>query len=304
LFLVPTSEAMPDLDRVQRWFQAVIMHPDGIVPGLLGPDARQHIELVPDELERVVTRSRSLTAAERVAIYGRAYHARLTECLEAEFAVLRQALGEDLFRMFARAYLSNRPSQSYTLGNLGKGFPDYLRDTRPAGSAEGHQETWPHFIIDLARFERAFSEVYDGPGIEGVMMSSAEALQTGRNRRVRLAPAASLRLLTFQYPVHAYFDAARHGRKPELPAPAETFLAMNRRNYVVTVIELSPAQYALLSDLLEGRTVGQSLRRAGASSGQQPQLIACIESWSKQGFFCGTQSRRRMKKPAQGGPSH
>jgi hypothetical protein len=298
---------MPDLDRVQRWFQAVIMHPDGIVPGVLGPDARQHIELLPDELERVVTRSRSLSAAERVAIYGRAYHARLTECLEAEFTVLRQALGEDLFRMFARAYLSNRPSQSYTLGNLGKGFPDYLRDTRPPGSAEGQQETWPHFIIDLARFERAFSEVYDGPGIEGVPMSGAEALQTPgteRDRQVRLAPAASLRLLTFQYPVHAYFDAARHGREAELPAPAETFLAMNRRNYVVTVVELSAAQYALLSDLLEGRTIGQSLRRAGAEPHQQPQLIACIESWSKQGFFCGTQSRRRMKKPAHGGRSH
>jgi hypothetical protein len=288
LFPVARSEAVPDLDRVQRWFQAVIMHPDGIVPGVLGPDARQHIELVPDELERVVTRSRSLTAAERVAIYGRAYHARLTECLEAEFSVLRQALGEDLFRMFARAYLSNCPSHSYTLGNLGKGFADYLRDTRPAASAEGQQETWPHFIIDLARFERAFSEVYDGPGVEGVPTQGAETLQTlrtKRNRQVRLAPAASLRLLTFQYPVHVYFDAARRGREAELPAPAETFLAMNRRDYVVTVVELSPAQYALLSDLLEGRTVGQSLRRADASPDQQQQLIACIESWSKQGFF-------------------
>src|SRR3954452_1220609 len=91
LFPVPASAAMPDLEQVQRWFQAVIMHPDGVVPGVLGPDARQHIELAPHELERVVTRSRSLTAAERVAIYSRAYHARLTECLEAEFTVLRQA---------------------------------------------------------------------------------------------------------------------------------------------------------------------------------------------------------------------
>ena len=120
---------MPELDRLQRWFQAVIMHPDGVVPGVLGPNARQHMELAPGELDRVVTRSRSLTATERVAIYGRAYHARLTECLEAEFGVLRKALGDDLFRMFARAYLSNCPSQSYTLANLGKGFPGYLQDT-------------------------------------------------------------------------------------------------------------------------------------------------------------------------------
>lgn len=280
---------MPDLDRLQRWFQAVIMHPDGIVPGVLGPEARQHMELAPDAMECVVTRSRSLTAVERVAIYGRAYHARLTECLEAEFCVLRQALGEDLFRMFARAYLSNCPSQSYTLANLGKGFPGYLHDTRPAESAEGKEEAWPDFIIDLARFERAFSEVYDGPGVEGGAVLSAEGLWTlltDQDWQVRLAPAESLRLLTFQYPVHDYFDAARHGREPELPAPAETFLAMNRRNYVVTTIELSATQHALLSGLLEGQTVGQSLQRAGASlPDERQQLIACIEKWSTQGFF-------------------
>jgi hypothetical protein len=283
------SDDMPDLDRLQRWFQAVIMHPDGIVPGVLGPDARQHIELSPGELERVVTRSRALTAAERVAIYGRAYHARLTECLEAEFCILRQAIGEDLFRMFARAYLSNCPSQSYTLADLGKGFPDYLHDTRPAESTEGKEEAWPGFIIDLARFERAFSEVYDGPGVEGDPMLSAEGLRTlltGRDRHARLAPAVSLRLLTFRYPVHGYFHAARHGREPEFPAPAETFLAMNRRDYVVTTLELSATQHALLRGLLEGQTVDQSLRRAGASlPDQRAQLIVSIEKWSKQGFF-------------------
>ena len=202
------------------------MHPDGIVPGVLGPNARQHMELSPGELERVVTRSRSLTAAERVAIYGRAYHARLTECLEVEFPVLRQSLGEDLFRMFARAYLSSRPSQSYTLANLGKGFPSYLHATRPAESAEGKEEAWPDFIIDLARFERAFSEVYDGPGVEGCPDAErgrpAEAVERPR-RDVRLSPAVSLRLLTFQFPVHDYFHAARQGREPELPAPAGNF---------------------------------------------------------------------------------
>jgi Putative DNA-binding domain len=289
------SGAMPDLDRLQRWFQAVIMHPDGVVPGVLGPDARQHLELAPGELERVVTRSRSLNAADRVAIYGRAYHARLTECLEAEFRVLRKALGDDLFRMFTRAYLSNCPSHSYTLADLGKGFPGYLHDTRPAEGAEGKEETWPDFIIDLARYERAFSEVYDGPGAEGAAMLSAEGLRTlltDQGLEVALTPAASLRLLTFRYPVHDYFDAARHGNEPELPAPAETFLAMNRRDYVVTTIELSAAQRALLSGLLEGETVGQSLQRAGASSPDQwQQLIACIEKWSEQVFFRGGDDR-------------
>ena len=203
---------------------------------------------------------------------------------------MRQALGEDLFHMFARAYLSNCPSQSYTLADLGKGFPGYLHDTRPAESPDGEEEAWPDFIIDLARFERAFSEVYDGPGVEGGPTLSAEGLRTllaNRDWQVRLVPAASLRLLTFRYPVHDYFHAARHGQDRELPAPAETFLAMNRRDYVVTTIELSATQHSLLSGLLEGQTVNQSLRRAGTSlPDQRQQLIASMEKWSEQGFFC------------------
>jgi hypothetical protein len=62
---------------------------------------------------------------------------------------------------------------------------------------------------------------------------------------------------------------------------------MNRRDYVVTTIELSATQHALLSGLLEGQTVDQSLRGAGASlPDQRQQLIASVEKWSEQGFFC------------------
>jgi hypothetical protein len=51
-------------------------------------------------------------------------------------------------------------------------------------------------------------------------------------------------------------------------------------------------QLTLLSGLLEGETVGQSLQRAGASSPhQRQQLIACIEKWSTQGFFRGGDDR-------------
>lgn len=296
---------MPDLGSLQRWFQAVIMHPDGVGAGVLGAPAQHHIDLAPGELERVVTRSRSLTAGDRVAIYCRAYHARLTECLEAEFAVLRKAIGEELFGMFARAYLSNCPSRSYTLAHLGQGFPGYLQDTRLDASAAGDEETWPDFIIDLARFERAFSEVFDGPGAEGYAMLSAQglrALLTSRGRDVRLTPAASLQLMTFRYPVHDYFDAARRDQEAELPAPLETRLAMNRRDYVVTMIELSAAQHALLGGLLAGETIGQSLQRAGATSpDQQHDLIVAMEAWSEQGFFLDDAERA---SPDAAGPDH
>ena len=297
---------MFDLNRTQRWMQAVIMHPDGILPGMLGPDARLQMDVTPDNLETVVTRSRSLSAGERLAIYGRAYHARLTECLRVEFAVLRHALGEELFDMFACAYLCNCPSRSFTLADLGKDFPAFLETTRPDQGAGEGEEQWANFVVDLARLERAFSEVFDGPGVERQQLLTAERVQmlsADLYAETRLTPVGCLRLFSFRYPVHEYFHSVRREQQPKVPLPAETFLAMSRRDYVVTILELSARQHALLSGLLEGQSLGQSLENAGESSpDQQQELITWIENWSEKGFFIGMEQGTSLQSRAGARP--
>src|SRR5262249_39644731 len=141
-----------------RWMQTVIMHPDGVQLGIASEAARQYIDVPIDEIESVLSRSRALTATERLAIYGRAYRARLLECLRAEFPVLLHALGDSLFNRFASDYLEGNQSRSYTLAKLGERFPHYLRETRPDHDApRDSRERWPDFIIDLATLAREFS---------------------------------------------------------------------------------------------------------------------------------------------------
>src|SRR5271155_476952 len=126
-----TGDCWLDLEQIQRWMQAAIMHPVGIAEGIASPDARKHIDIGPDEAEMVVNRSRSQTALERLSIYGYAYYARLLECLREEFPVLKHALGDELFDGFAAEYLEQYPSRSYTLFHLGLDFPRFLAETRP-----------------------------------------------------------------------------------------------------------------------------------------------------------------------------
>src|SRR5262245_9550410 len=118
-----------DLGQVQRWMQAAIMHPGGVDEGIVSAEARGHIDVGPDQAEIVLTRSRALTALERLAVYGHAYYARLLECLREEFPVLKHALGEEVFAAFAFGYLQHYPSRSYTLFQLGSNFPRYLAET-------------------------------------------------------------------------------------------------------------------------------------------------------------------------------
>src|SRR5260370_24135808 len=150
------------LGQIQRWMQATITHPVGVAEGAASEPARSQIDVGPDGLESVVTRSRALTAIERLEIYSHAYYARLLECLREEFPVLKHALGEEVFDAFAVGYLEKYPSRRYTLFQLGDYFPRFLAETRPLtptplpsgekGRGEGCEgdrlpADWPDFLI-------------------------------------------------------------------------------------------------------------------------------------------------------------
>ena len=126
--LNPCQECMAgdpkyDLEQIRRWMQAVIVHPLGVEQGIASDDARQHVDVDAAGIERVVTRSKALSAVERLGIYGYAYYARLLECLKEEFPAVLHAVGEEAFDAFALGYLQKYPSRSYTLFELGANFP-------------------------------------------------------------------------------------------------------------------------------------------------------------------------------------
>jgi hypothetical protein len=282
-----------DLAQIQRWMQAALVHPVGVEEGMRSPEARQHIDIGPAEVHKVLTRSRALSAIERLGIYGSAYYARLLECLREEFPVLKHALGEEVFDAFAVDYLQQYPSRSYTLCDLGKQFPRYLAETRPEAEGGEGSTDWPDFLIDLATLEQTFNEVFDGPGVEGQRLLDTEqlaAVPAERFLEARLVPVCCLRLLALRYPVHAYLTSVRKEKEAEPSEPAETFLAVTRRDYVVTHYELSRPAYELLSGLASGETVGQAIERAVEAAGSDLERLAAnlrtwFHDWAAEGFF-------------------
>lgn len=276
-----------DMARIQSWMQAVITHPSGIRAGIASTEARQEIDIGFENVEKIVSRSEALTGTERLMIYSRSYHARLLECFRAEFPCLLHALGNQLFNDFVIEYLKLYPPQSYTLHDLAKNFTRFLAETRPDG------ETWPDFIIDLATFERTFIEVFDGEGSEDRRLASAgliSDLDDERLAQLRLAPVPCLRLLVFRYPVLAYFNDVREKKEPEMPAPSETFLAVNRKNYRVYFSLLTSLQHAVLESLMAGLCVDHALTRAADLTASDRNhlgvgLRAWLRGWVDGGFF-------------------
>ena len=288
------NEHPRDLRTLEHWLQAVVTNPAGVSGGLASAEARQHIDVSGEQIEEVLTRSHSLPAAARLAIYSHAYLARLQECLRAEFPILLHALGEELFTLFTLEYLKHYPSRSYTLNRLGANFPRYLAESRPDAEAPASaRESWPDFIVDLATLERTFAEVFDGSGAEGETILDREQLlriPVETLLAARLVPVVCFRLLAFRYPVSQYFDAARRKENPDLPLPADTYLAMNRRDYVVRIHELNEPQYELLMSLTNGSTLGQLANGQTDREGFITTTLAWLEDWADKGFFSAVEN--------------
>lgn len=285
----------PALDVVQSWFQAVISHPDGVAGGISADEAQRLIGLGRDELERIVRRSRTMTASERVGIYAHAYYARLLECLGECFPILRRVLGPDLFEPIAFEYLQRYPSRSYTLDRLGDRFAQFLEENRAADA--GEPPDWPEMLADLARFEHAIARVFDGPGLEGESPFSPENLQAIGAESLasaRLIPSPSLRLLTFRFPLNDLYTAARRAEDDdelEYPAPGIEHVALCRRDFVVRRYPLSRWEHALLDAIVAGATVGEALAKAAEVAAEGSNLAQEIErsfaAWTAAGFFRG-----------------
>lgn len=277
----------PELERLQRWMQAVVTHPGGIQMGMASRDANSNIAVDISQIETVVSPSLTLSGAERLAIYSRSYHARLIECFQSIFPTLLQALGEQLFDHFVIDYLQHYPPHSYTLGNVADDFPAHLEKTRPdADQPPENRESWPDLIIELAQLELAFIKVYDGPGVEGQALPNwPNVLMMPMEQLLGLRPmlVPGLRFFAFRYPVHTYWLAARRGETAELPEPAPSFVVMLRRNYRIQVYDLLVAQHRLLG-MFDGRcTVDQALRQTSMLEIATVRLW--LSEWIAKGFF-------------------
>jgi hypothetical protein len=233
------------LDRLERWFQSEIVRPH---------EPRRAREADRPRPADLVLPSRTLTARERVAIYQRAYFARLRDCLAEEFKAVHRVLGDAAFDRLSRAYLAKHPSRHYSLNELGRRLPRYLGGRAPIARRA--------LVRDLARLENAMSEVFDAESAALLDAAAVAAVAPGEWPRARLHAVPAFRLLALDFPVNAIVTAVR--REEPIPdvSPKRTFVAVYRKGFVVWRMDLSEPAWRLLRALAAGRTIEAAIRAA------------------------------------------
>ena len=275
----------PRLESLERWMQAVVMHPEGAAAGVRAAPARRLVPAAAGRLETVVLPSKSLTSVERLDIYAHMYYARLLEILTDEYPSTRQVLGDQAFERVCRRFLQRNPSKHRTLNHLSERFPDFLSRQLPHGNRRG-------LAVDVARIERAMEDVFDSPRAEPLTAAEFSAIGADEWHRVRLSVIPALVLLKLRFPGNDYMNAVRSGRKPRMPRPRATFAIVYRRGFQVFRRDQEPAQFKLLTALARGRTLAQAVRssisgRGGAADRLAATLGSWFREWAAAGIFCG-----------------
>lgn len=203
---------VPGLRSLQSWMQEVIRDPRGAAAALQSGEAQGFLGQGP--LDEVIEASARLGALERLDLYNRQFRSRMLTCLRETYPALRHALGHDLFDEFALAYVSERPSRSYTLHALRDGFAEYLKDTQ--GEITGPDHHWADFVVDLAELERRFHIVYDGPGVERESAGDISLPPEDDWASTAIEPHPSLHLMRARFPIGPYFRSARRREEPTI----------------------------------------------------------------------------------------
>ena len=258
--------------------QAVIVTPGTADEAVHAPAASA--ELDPASIEGVIRPSKTLSAVERVGVYQGMYLLRMMEALEGDYPAVAHFLGSEVFAELVERYAGAHPSVSYTFNRFGVRFPEFIRDSK-----------WLRrraVLTDLARLERAVTEVFDAPQSPAWPAREIESIPEARWPSLVLNPIAAFRLLELAYPVNAYLQSVKEGNHdhPELPR-RKSRVAVYRKGYEVWRLDLGKPAYDFLRALSRGRPFGKAVAEAakGLEGNAGEQIFRWLRSWVAEGMF-------------------
>jgi len=268
----------PELERLQRWMQEVVVHPGTVEEAVASAGAER--EIPADRLADIVLPSESMTPSERIGVYQGMYLIRMEEALETDYPVIRYHLGDVAFSHLIEAYVQRYPSRSYTLNRLGDHLPQFFLD----------RSDWPQakLLHDLARLELAMTQVFDEEESPVLSAEELEAVPPDAWENARLRPIAAFRLLHFRHSVIPHLIAYHEDRPSPNPRRRASWVALYRRDYSVLRLELSRAEHDLLKALAGGTPLGEALAVAAQlqkSSSQRAKIFKWFRTWIAEGLF-------------------
>lgn len=289
---------MSQLQEIQRRVAACVMQPLTRDEGMRRRSATLAAE---NEADAIIRPNDRLTSFERLEIYNRQYWYRLFSALEEDFPGLKAVVGNRRFQAIMRDYLTECPSSSFSLRNLGARLPAWL------AQHPEHIAPHPELALEMTALEWAHIEAFDNPAWPRLTPDQFAAVD--EESRLTLQPY--LRLVE----AHAAIDdalialrnengssdsstnnastgyVARRTRKLRALAREPLFIAVHRFEDSVYYRRIGREDFQLLRALERGATLGESIEAAFLDSAlpedERPAYLqSAFSYWAAMGWFC------------------
>jgi len=253
-----------------------------------------------------------LTSFERLEIYNRQYWFRVLGSMAEDFPGLRAVLGGQRFEFMCKAYLTDCPSRSFTLRNLGSHLETWLRQN-PSWIRDRRV-----LALDMVRLEWADIEAFDGQAKPPLRAEDLSKIEVA-NLQLTIQPY--VQLLELHYPVDDLLLEVKHGddtsdfgsnavqerrKRSKVRAvaklePAQIFLAVHRLDFSVYFRRIEPEEFALLKALRSGKTVERAIelafRKSSVPLADRAAFVQhSFQTWAALGWFCRREEKMRDVK--------
>jgi hypothetical protein len=293
--ITPQKMSLADLQREMAKAVMMPLTPDEEMR-TQAPDGRA----MADVAASFIAPNSRLSAFERLEIYNRQYWFRVMGALAEDFPALRAVLGNRRFEQLSIAYLTEHPSHSFSLRNLGSKLVEWLAD-KPKWSGRRHA-----LAIDVARVEWAFVEAFDSAERTPLTLDQIATLDA--RSRLSLQPHIQLLALNYQsddlvLALHSREKrqtseaGLRHDDGDDSPARIPrlrrrpTWVAAHRLDFSIYYRRLDPEEFLTLTAIRAGRTLAEAIDEGFATSRKseaiRPNVVRdWFSTWAELGWIC------------------
>jgi hypothetical protein len=203
--------------------------------------------------------SKDVGRNERLSVYRNNMHHNYREALRAVYPVVERLVGERFFDYAADRYMRLFPSVSGDIHGFGNHFPQFLSEFPPAAQLA--------YLPDVARLEWMMHEVFHASDHAPLELGRLQKMPQTQHAALKFVLHPACRLLSSPYPLHTIWkmnqpSSAEWEGELDLGSGGVSLLIRRDSDFIVELVPLAPAEFAMLHALSRDKSLGEAYEGA------------------------------------------
>lgn len=215
----------------------------------------------------------NFTPQEQLMVYVNSYRYRLHDVVAEDYPVLKYYLSDKPFHDLIWDFVGETQPDHFNIGRYAVKLPEFIKSARPGD----------HFAHALCLLETNIAQMADPKETQALKESQISSLTAEKLMVSKLYPREALILMECDYQINEYYQAVMDGSMPANPQLEGSYLAVFRHEDVVWRMTLEADEFALLSKLFNGTTIGESLSELDESA--NIKVTEYFSRWMRNGLL-------------------